>query len=51
MNVRELIEILEQIENKDINVFVYNPETTDLFDCSIDIDTTERVDINIGKLQ
>lgn len=51
MNVRELIDILKEVKNKDINVFIYDPKDTRLYDCTVDIDMEQRVDINIGELQ
>ena len=52
MNVRELIEVLETIENKDLQVFVYND--TGLIDKNdivpmdlVDDSLTDRVDLNI----
>lgn len=54
MNVRELIEILESIENKDLQVFVYNE--TGLIDKNdivpmdlVDDSLTDRVDLNIQE--
>ena len=48
MTVKELIEELQQIENKDLPVFVYDVEQSDLIDITlIDTDISDRVDINI----
>ena len=48
MTVKELIEELQQIENKDLPVFVYNVEQGELNDITlIDTDISDRIDINI----
>ena len=48
MTVKELIEELQQIENKDLPVFVYDVEQGELNGITlIDTDISDRVDINI----
>ena len=52
MTVAQLIGILKNIENKNLPVFIYNVETSDLHDISdIDYSLTDRVDINLGDKQ
>ena len=52
MTVAQLIGILMNVENKNLPVFIYNPETSDLHDIAdIDYDMTDRVDINLGQIQ
>ena len=52
MTVAQLIGILKNIENKNLPVFIYSVETSDLHDIAdIDYSLTDRVDINLGDKQ
>lgn len=48
MTVKELIEQLQEVENKELTVFIYNNLDEDIHGIeSVDFDITDRVDINI----
>jgi len=48
MTVKELIKELERVENKEIEVYAYNNETSDIDHIeSVDYDVTDRIDLNI----
>ncbi len=47
MTIRELIKQLELIENKDLPVFIFNPEESNIYDLNIDDTVSDRVDLNM----
>lgn len=50
MTVQELIEVLEEVDDKNIEVFAFDIDNGNLIDIiSVDI-ISDRVDINIGGL-
>ena len=52
MTVAQLIGILMNVENKNLPIFIYNPETSDLHDVGeVDFELSDRIDINLGQVQ
>ena len=51
MTVQDLIDTLNQIENKQLPISVYDVDSGFLHDFDIDLDLTDRIDLNISTDQ
>ena len=48
MTARELIEVLNKLENKELPIYVYHIENAQLHDFDLDLTLQDRIDINIS---
>jgi hypothetical protein len=47
MTVNELISLLENVENKNVRVFLFNGEILEIEPDMVDMSINDRIDINI----
>ena len=47
MTVRDLINLLDNLPDKNLPIFLYNNTITELTNDMIDLNITDRIDINI----
>jgi hypothetical protein len=47
MTVQDLINLLDNLPDKNLPIFLYNNTITELTDDMIDLNITDRIDINI----
>lgn len=47
MTVQELINLLENVKDKNVRVFLYNGEITEINSDMVDTSISDRIDINV----